>query len=227
MRGAAIRPPAPSAAYCRKRRRDSGSVGIVYLLRNSGDASSSASARLGLSARSMASVVASPRPPGKSCGPSTRAVDAAAGERGQALRQLDPTHQRVGRGPAGADVVVAGRRSRSPRRLTELRQHRRDRAVVQVAPAEAAQRRQRPFPRRLELGRRRLPGLGRFDQGAIDAGQIAAAALEGVGETLDQRRRRLVAGEMARQLGGDVACRRLPGSEVAQDRLAWPSPAAS
>ena len=149
----------------------------VHLLTNSGLTSSKASPSAGLSARAMAVRVGSLSAPGSTFSASARGSSTAAALAGDPLRSLDPAHQRFGRGPARGDIVVAGGRTRLPRRLAELvQQRRRPSAARELFAIERAQRRHRPFPRVLELERLRRPRLGRFDDRAIERRQVAAAA---------------------------------------------------
>ncbi|RYY46076.1 MAG: DUF1800 family protein, partial [Sphingomonadales bacterium] len=72
------------------------------------------------------------------------------------------------------------------------------------AGPDAVMRRDRPFPGRLELDRLRSPAFGCVDERAIKRGQITAGFQERALQPGHQHRRRLVPGEMARELGGDV-----------------------
>ena len=63
--------------------------------------------------------------PGSSFSASARASIDEPARVGEALRDLDPPHQRFGRGPACRDIVPTGRRAGLPGRLAELLEHRR------------------------------------------------------------------------------------------------------
>ena len=66
------------------------------------------------------------------------------------------------------------------------------------------------------LARRAAPGLGRIEDRAVDGRQVAAAAQPGLRQPLDHRRRRLVAGEMAGELGREVARGARVGGEIVE-----------
>src|SRR3546814_9110396 len=95
---------------------------------------------------------------------------------------------------------------RLPYGLAELGEHRGDSLpLAKPGRFQCAQHRHCPVPRRFEHRRRRGPGLGRADEGAIERGQVAAGSLEILLQPVDERCGRLVAREMARELGRDMA----------------------
>src|SRR5256885_111116 len=114
-------------------------------------------------------------------------IDAVAGLGCEPLRQLDTAYQRIGRSPAGGDVVVAGRRAGAPHWLAELVEQAGGLSTFQLAPAQCAHGRDGPFPGRLELRGWRGPGFWRIDQGAVDGWQVPAAALVGGRKALQDR----------------------------------------
>ena len=142
---------------------------MAHLLRNSGETSSSASAVCGLSARAIASVVASPSAPGSSCGPERARVDVA---RRRAPRCAAPARP----GASARRARPSSRRCRRSRRASPAATPAGRAGSASARSAGRASSRQ-PRPRSddsvhshgvLNFGRRRLPGLGRLDQRAID-----------------------------------------------------------
>ena len=83
-----------------------------------------------------------------------------------------------------------------------------------------AQRRHDPFARALDLGLLRRPGLRRGDQRLRHLLEVAVGVEKALRQPLDQRRRRLVGDEMARELGRDVLRGRRMAREVGEHRAA-------
>ncbi len=116
----------------------------------------------------------------------------------EALRQaVEPGRALVGE-PLGS--------RRPPQRLAQevVRLH--HRVDVGRRDARGAQHPDDPFARTLELGARRLPRFRRCHQRLRHLLQIALGGEEALGQPLDQRGRRLIGDEMARELGGYVFC---------------------
>jgi hypothetical protein len=178
---------------------------MAYLRIDSGATSSSASACPGLSARASASVVAALTDPGNSVAASLRA-------------SIAPPARDANRSAASTRRITAsGRLSGLPHRLAELSQQAGDRARLNGRHAQRAHRRDRPFPGRIKFHRRLDPGLGRCDQRAVHARQVAARLEEGGPQARDHRRRRHVTGEMPGKLGRDMRRGRRVHRQVAQD----------
>ena len=112
-------------------------------------------------------------------------IEPVADARCETLRQLDPAHERIGRGPARGNVVVTRGRTRAPYRLAELRQHGRGLHVAEVLPAKPAHRRNGPVPRRLELRVDRRPRLRQIEQSPVHGRQVAAVCAERARQPID------------------------------------------
>ena len=116
-------------------------------------------------------------------------------------------------------------RRRSPSAPAAATAARRDSAMrLQHAAARPAQRRSRASAAishslgRLSLPRSRVPGLRRVDQRLRDLLQVAVGVEETLRQPLDQRRRRLVGDEVARELARDVRGGRRMAREIGEHR---------
>src|SRR5450755_1375823 len=141
-------------------------------------------------------------------------VDAAPGAIGDSRRPFDALPYRVGSKPVVGTIAPARRRRRRLEALAEGTD-RSDRGVVRfgslepaVADPEQARRRDDELLGSLQLGRPGVPRRVVANQLAVDLGELAVALQVGRGQAIDERRRRIVGDEMARQLGRDEARRR-------------------
>ena len=170
-----------------------------------------------LSARATVSrVVAEASGTEARCRASASGSASAAALAGKLVGDIEPVRHAVDPGRFGVRIAV--RRRRPPQRLAE-RGLRADHAADGVAGHAAGQPQHAddPFRRRLELAALRRPGFVRRDQSLGDFLEIAVGVLEGLFELGDQRRRRLVGDEMARELLRRCAARSPDG---ARDRRA-------
>ena len=129
------------------------------------------------------------------------------------LEPLAPTRRATPRcrrkSPSAPAAATTARRARpAPARM---------RTMSPGSPGRT-QRRDDPFARPLDLGLLRRPGFGRRDQRLRHLLEVAVGVEKTLRQPIDERRRRVVGNEMARQLGRDVLRRRRMTREVGEHR---------
>ena len=211
----------PAAAEQRAARRVASKVVMrsCHLRWNSGAISSerrAPAARLSARAMACARLAAKPaaRAPSRAARPARAAVLTGSPMR---WRYRAAAQARRSRPPRVGEAL---RRGRPPERLARCVQRLQMRAAARALRRSRAGRDQ-PFARPLEL-RGARPGLRRLDQRLGDCLRSPSRVEEALRQPLDQRRRRLVGDEMARELARDMRARSPDG---ARDRPARRGPA--